>query len=89
MQTFAGAQGSKSKKGSAILRELGTDSKNSSEIIVKSGRYGPYVTDGKNNASIPKAMDVESITLEQAIELIAKKAAKPKKPRARKSRKKS
>ena len=40
------------------------------------GRYGAYVTDGTTNATIPKDTDKDALTLEQALELIAAKAAK-------------
>lgn len=44
------------------------------EIFLKSGRYGPYVTDGKINATLPKDTEEENVTLEQAIDLIEAKA---------------
>ncbi|WP_448952239.1 type I DNA topoisomerase [Labrys neptuniae] len=46
------------------------------KIEVKPGRYGPYVTNGKVNATLPKGMEADAVTLEQAIELIAAKAGK-------------
>jgi DNA topoisomerase-1 len=45
-------------------------------ISLKTGRYGPYVTDGKINAALPKGQDPESLTPEQALELIVQKSAK-------------
>jgi DNA topoisomerase I len=50
------------------LREL---SENGSTLKVLAGRYGPYVTDGTTNASIPKGMNPEALTWEQAQELLA------------------
>ncbi|MEM7197836.1 MAG: topoisomerase C-terminal repeat-containing protein, partial [Pseudomonadota bacterium] len=47
------------------------------EILVAKGRYGPYVKYGKVNATIPRAIDPEDITLDQALELINKKLANP------------
>ena len=44
--------------------------------MVKDGRFGPYVTDGEYNATVPRSMTVESLTLEQAAELMAVKRAK-------------
>ncbi len=41
-----------------------------------SGRYGPYVTDGNVNATIPKGTEPEEIDLETAVQLLAEKAAK-------------
>jgi DNA topoisomerase-1 len=40
------------------------------------GRYGPYVTDGQTNASLPKGMAVEGLTLDAALKLLAERAAK-------------
>ena len=45
------------------------------DLTVKSGRYGPYVTDGSVNATLPKTMAAESLTLEQAIDLVNAKRA--------------
>jgi DNA topoisomerase-1 len=39
------------------------------------GRYGPYVTDGATNASLPKGMEADGLTLEKALELLAERAA--------------
>ena len=52
------------------LRELGKDPKTGKTITLRSGRYGPYVTDGEVNASLRKADSTESITLERALELL-------------------
>ena len=73
------------------LRSLGEHPESGAAVVIKSGRYGPYVTDGSLNASLPKAMDPESLTLEQATELLAKKAAKPgtKRRRVRKTKPKA
>jgi DNA topoisomerase-1 len=56
-------------------------------ISVRDGRYGPYVNQGKVNATIPKSTKPEDVTLEQALELIAERAGKvgAKKPAARKA----
>jgi DNA topoisomerase-1 len=45
-------------------------------IKVFDGRYGPYITDGTVNATVPKGVALESITLESALELLSEKAAK-------------
>ncbi len=59
------------------LRELGTDPASGKQMIVKDGRFGPYVTDGEGyNASLRKGDDVESLTDERAAELLAEKRAK-------------
>jgi len=51
-----------------VLKEL---SKDGLTIKLLSGRYGPYVTDGSLNASLPKTMNPEAVTYEQAVELLA------------------
>jgi DNA topoisomerase-1 len=58
------------------LRELGSDADSGKPIVVKEGRFGPYVTDGETNASLRRTDDVESITLERATELLAERRAK-------------
>lgn len=59
------------------LKSLGKDPTTGGEILVKDGRFGPYVTDGKTNASLGKKFDPLSITFEQAVELLVKKRARP------------
>ena len=63
------------KAKAAPLRELGEHPEGGS-IAIYSGRYGPYVQHGKVNATIPRDEPVESVTLQQALELLAAKAAK-------------
>ena len=66
------------------LRELGDDPVTAKPLVIKSGRYGPYVTDGETNASLRKGDEVESITLQRASELLAeRRAAGPATPRGR------
>jgi DNA topoisomerase I len=68
------------------LRELGEDPASSRQIVIKEGRYGPYVTDGETNASLRRGDEVESITVQRAIELLAeRRAAGPAAPRGRSS----
>jgi len=75
------------------LRELGEDPTNGKPIVIKDGRFGPYITDGETNRTVPRELTVETITPERAIELLAeKRAAGPtkrrtaaKKPAARKT----
>jgi DNA topoisomerase-1 len=67
------------------LRELGADPATGSPMVVKEGRFGPYVTDGETNASLRKGDAVESLTVERAAELLADRRARgpaPKKARA-------
>jgi DNA topoisomerase-1 len=66
------------------LRELGEDPSSSRPIVIKEGRYGPYVTDGETNASLRRGDDVDAITVQRAIELLAeRRAAGPAAPRRR------
>jgi DNA topoisomerase-1 len=57
------------------LRELGEDSASAKPIVLREGRFGPYVTDGETNASLRKGDTVESITPQRAIELLAERRA--------------
>ncbi len=57
------------------------------EIKLLNGRFGPYVTDGETNASLPKDMQVEELTFERALELLANRAAKGTTTRKKKSTK--
>jgi DNA topoisomerase I len=59
----------------APLRELGDDPATGGPIVVKDGRFGPYVTDGTSNATLRKDDAVDSITLERAAQLLADKRA--------------
>ncbi|MGB2920739.1 MAG: type I DNA topoisomerase [Mycobacterium sp.] len=58
------------------LRELGNDSASGNPMVIKDGRFGPYVTDGETNASLRKGDDVLSITDERASELLADRRAR-------------
>ncbi|MCH8204937.1 MAG: type I DNA topoisomerase [Candidatus Hydrogenedentes bacterium] len=70
-----------------VLKTLGTDAETEKAIEVCEGRYGPYVTDGDVNRSLPKDMEPQTITLEQAIELLAKAPKKKKKSKAKAKKK--
>jgi len=78
------------------LKIMGTHPRTEAEIKLMDGRYGPYVTDGTTNASLPKTVDKDELTLEEAAQLIddraakgpakkRKKAAPKKKPAAKKA----
>ena len=76
--------------GATPLKELGNHPVDEQPIQVFEGRYGAYVKHGKINATIPKDQTVESLTLEQAVALIADKAGgPPTKKAAKKAAKKS
>jgi DNA topoisomerase-1 len=69
----------------APLRELGTDPTTTKPVVIKSGRFGPYVTDGEVNATLRRGDDVETVSLDRAAELLAERRAKgPATPRATK-----
>ncbi len=84
-QNNRGGRGARSG-GPEPLRTLGTAEGLAGEVKVMSGRYGPYVTDGQTNATLPKTITPEAVTLEQAAELlIAKAAAGPSKRGAKRA----
>ncbi|MEU2024251.1 type I DNA topoisomerase [Streptomyces sp. NPDC016469] len=68
------------------LKELGTDPVSGAPVVVKDGRFGPYVTDGETNATLRTGDSVEEITPERGYELLAEKRAKgPAKKTAKKA----
>jgi len=64
------------RAAAAPLRELGPDPTTALPIVVKDGRFGPYVTDGEVNATLRRGDDVETLTVERAAELLGDKRAK-------------
>ena len=72
------------------LKELGNDPVSGQPVVVKSGRFGEYVTDGEYNATLRKDDTVEDLTLERAAELLAERRARgPAKKTAKKGAKKA
>jgi DNA topoisomerase I len=68
------------------LKELGADPVSGQPVVVKDGRFGPYVTDGETNATLRSGDSVETITPERGFELLAEKRAKaPAKKTAKKA----
>jgi DNA topoisomerase-1 len=66
------------------LKELGIDPITEKPLVVKDGRFGPYVTDGDTNASLRRGQSIESFTVEQGAEMLAEKRAKgPAEPKKR------
>jgi DNA topoisomerase-1 len=63
------------------LRELGEDANSKKPMVIKDGRFGPYVTDGETNASLRKGDSVEQLTDERASELLAERRAKAPAPK--------
>ena len=72
------AQEKKPRRGATALKVVGTHPASGAEIRLLKGRYGPYVTDGKVNASIPKDRDPMATTVEEAVELLARAAERKK-----------
>ncbi len=69
------------------LKELGPDPGSGKALVVKDGRFGPYVTDGETNASLKRGDDVDALTVERALELLAERRARgPATPRRRPGR---
>jgi DNA topoisomerase-1 len=63
-------------RGASVIKELGEHPSLGGKVQVLSGRYGPYVKHGKVNATLPKDIEPEQTTIEQAVELIAARSAK-------------
>jgi DNA topoisomerase-1 len=64
----------KAQRGGAALRELGVDERTGEVVDVREGRFGPYVKRGKVNASLPKDVTPDEVTLEQAVALLDARA---------------
>ena len=73
-------------KKSAEIKTLGKDPDSGETLVIKDGRYGPYISNGKINVSLKGNSDPEKISLEEAIELVEQKKQNP--PKKRRSRKK-
>jgi DNA topoisomerase-1 len=58
------------------LAEFGPDPVSEKNIVVKEGRFGPYITDGVTNITVPRTTALEELTRERAVELLAEKRAK-------------
>jgi DNA topoisomerase-1 len=78
---------SRGRRGPSVIKDLGAHPDGGGAVQVLSGRYGPYVKHGKINATLPKDRNPEEVTLAEAMELIAARAAKgPAKKPARKTK---
>jgi len=76
------------RKTAEPLKVLGAHPRTEAEIRLMAGRYGPYVTDGTTNATLPKTIEPDALTLEEAAQLIdARAAAAPAKGKAKKAKK--
>ncbi len=72
---FAQPKQRRGRTAAPPLRELGTDPVTNLPVVLKEGRFGPYVTDGTTNASLRKGDAVESIAMDRASELLAERRA--------------
>jgi len=88
----AAAGGGRPQRGAARepLKVLGKHPRTEAEIKLMEGRYGAYVTDGETNATLPKSIEKDALTLEEAAQLIdARAAAAPAKPKKKAAAKKA
>lgn len=77
-------------RGASAGTEIGKDPNSGGTIMLKSGRFGPYVTDGEYNATVPRGEDPEKVDLARAADLLAERRAKgPAKKAAKKTAKKA
>ena len=75
-------------KRSTELRTIGDHPETGESLVVKDGRFGPYITDGKVNVSLKGDLTPDSITIEQAVELINQKRLAPARPKRKRKKKK-
>ena len=72
------------RAAAAPVREIGPDPSSGKPMVVREGRFGPYVTDGETNASLRKGDNIEMLTVDRAAELLAERRARgPATPRKR------
>ncbi len=77
----------KPKRSRSVIKSLGDHPDGGGEIVVLKGRYGPYVTDDRVNASVPRDRNPEDVTLEEAVAMLAAAAERRKKrPQRRRSK---
>ncbi|NNC42539.1 MAG: DNA topoisomerase I, partial [Acidimicrobiia bacterium] len=76
VEVFAQPKRRRGQSAKGPLKELGEDPDTKKPIVLKEGRFGPYVTDGETNASLRKGDTIENVTPERAQELLAERRAK-------------
>ena len=86
---FAQPKQRRGRATAAPLRDLGSDPSTNLPVVVKEGRFGPYVTDGTTNASLRKGDTVEAIDINRASELLADRRAAGPSTRKKKAAKKA
>jgi DNA topoisomerase I len=79
------ARGRGARAATPPLRELGEDPQTGKPMVIKDGRFGPYVTDGETNASLRKGDEVSAVTPQRAAEMLAERRAASPSPRARRA----
>ena len=85
LEILAKPKPGRGRRQKVVLKELGEVAGAAGTVQVLDGRYGPYVSDGETNATIPRGTDPQSVTAEQAKELLDARRGQPKKKRRRKS----
>jgi DNA topoisomerase-1 len=76
LELFAQPKYGAKRAASAALKEFDADPVSGKPIKMKDGRFGPYVTDGETNATIPRGEEVDAVDFERAVQLLADKRAK-------------
>jgi DNA topoisomerase I len=76
LAVFAEPRRRRGQRAATALKELGDDVVSGKPMVVKEGRFGPYVTDGETNASLRKGDTVDDLTPERAMELLAERRAR-------------
>jgi DNA topoisomerase-1 len=85
-----GGRGRFQRAAPTVLKDLGEHPGEGGKVAVLSGRYGPYVKHGAVNATLPRGKDPAALTMDEAVQLIAERAAKgPSKPSARRGKAKA
>ena len=79
---------SNKSKTSSEIKTLGKHPKTGETLVIKDGRYGPYISDGKVNASLKGDLDPTSLSLEDAVTIIDQKRLNPPKKKKPKKKKK-
>lgn len=86
LELLAQPKKGRARRPAKTLRELGASPDGQGTIKILDGRYGPYVTDGTTNASLPGDTTPESVTIDQALDLLKARATRPKRHRSKAKR---